>query len=275
MASYRLSSLWSTYAPRLNSSNKDLYPLIVLYEVKLTVRTSGNYGILIESIRQTRPIIYLLTHSSGFHLDRLMRVLFSKISICHMLIDTYFIRITWVWREDVDARYFGRLEFIPFTRTAVRSCTRGSCTCSLECRSCDDEIQNRGKQKVAWEPVRATIGRCIYGAIPTLRRCRSTPTSCPPTDRPVYHRFRIYPGIPPSPWSARFDDMLSSVSQRWSRMHRVLNIFDSISRFARSANLDDVCDISMTWRMITDVPLKFLCGNFCLRIYVGNFRKFD
>lgn len=77
--------------------------------------------------------------------------------------------------------------------------------------------QNRGKQKVAWEPVRATIGWCIYGAIPTLRRCRSIPTSSPPTDRPVYHRFRIYPSIPPSPRSARFDDMLSNRQPRWPR----------------------------------------------------------
>lgn len=56
------------------------------------------------------------------------------------------------------------------------------------------EDQNRGKQKVARE-TRTSYDRpgCIHGAIP--RRCRSIPTPSPPTDRPVYHRFRIYPGI--------------------------------------------------------------------------------
>lgn len=184
----------------------------------------------------------------GFHLARLITVLFLKISNFNALINTAeCIELNYFSLKGrcADARYFGRLESIPLIRTAVRSCTRGSCTCPVECRSCDDEIQNRGKQKVAWEPVRATIGRCIYGAIPALRRCRSTPTSCPPTDRPVYHRFRIYPGIPPSLWSARFDDMLSAVSQRWSRMHRVLNIFCWMSRFARCTNLDDICDTSI------------------------------
>lgn len=79
-------------------------------------------------------------------------------------------------------------------------------TCPVECRS-RDEIQNRGKQKVALEnpyKPRYPIGRCIYGAIPTLRRCRSTPTIKPPMDRSVYHRFRIYPGIPPSSPASSF-----------------------------------------------------------------------
>ena len=42
----------------------------------------------------------------------------------------------------------------------------------------------------------------------------------PPTDQRVYHRFRIYPSIPPSPRSARFDDMLSNRQPRQTRTDR-------------------------------------------------------